>query len=48
MAKKILSAPAFIVGLLLVLAQFMGKYFVELIYIDIYYTKGPVFFVNIM
>lgn len=48
MAKKILSAPAFIVGLLLVLAQFMGKYFVELIYIDIYYKKGPIFFVNIM
>ena len=47
MAKKILSAPAFILGLILVIAQFVIKYFIHLIIIDLYFSMDGTSFMNL-
>ena len=47
MAKKILSAPAFILGLILVIAHFAIKYFINLIIIDLYFSMEGTSFMNL-
>lgn len=41
MSKKIFKNPAFITGIILVIAQFVGKWYADLMVYDLYYKSDP-------
>lgn len=47
MVKKILSAPMFILGIILIIAQFIIKYFINLIFLDLYYSTDASSFMSL-